>query len=240
MLAPHVDRLPLVSSIIINVDQDVDEDWPLEVYDHDGVAHNITLGVGEMVYYESHSVIHGRPFPLNGRFYANVFVHFEALGPRNASEAAADSDLPPYLIPDSSWEPEYRDMHPDGWQALKDPLSAINRGDLHTLKYLLTINPSLAHVDEDGWLPLFAACRKGNLDIVKYLVEKGADVNAAREDEASSTISPLALADRYHGTNSEISRFLRRKGAVLDPLVCLHQNVSEDGTRPSRDPASST
>ena len=27
ILAPHVDRLPLVSSMIINVDQDVDEPW---------------------------------------------------------------------------------------------------------------------------------------------------------------------------------------------------------------------
>lgn len=27
MLAPHVDRLPLVSSAIINVDQDVNEPW---------------------------------------------------------------------------------------------------------------------------------------------------------------------------------------------------------------------
>lgn len=27
VLAPHVDRLPLVSSAIINVDQDVDEPW---------------------------------------------------------------------------------------------------------------------------------------------------------------------------------------------------------------------
>ena len=27
ILAPHVDRLPLVSSAIINVDQDVDEPW---------------------------------------------------------------------------------------------------------------------------------------------------------------------------------------------------------------------
>lgn len=31
VLAPHVDRLPLVSSAIINVAQDVDEDWPIEV-----------------------------------------------------------------------------------------------------------------------------------------------------------------------------------------------------------------
>jgi len=32
---------------------------------------------GDMVLYESHSVIHGRPFPLKGREFANVFVHFE-------------------------------------------------------------------------------------------------------------------------------------------------------------------
>jgi len=30
ILAPHVDRYPLISSVIINIDQDVDEPWPLE------------------------------------------------------------------------------------------------------------------------------------------------------------------------------------------------------------------
>ena len=74
ILAPHVDRLPLVSSAIINVDQDVDEPWPLEVIGHDGKAHNVTMVPGDMVLYESHSVLHGRPFPLNGRFMANVFM----------------------------------------------------------------------------------------------------------------------------------------------------------------------
>jgi hypothetical protein len=31
MLAPHVDRLPLVSSAIINVDQDVNEPWCVSI-----------------------------------------------------------------------------------------------------------------------------------------------------------------------------------------------------------------
>jgi len=43
ILAPHVDRLPLVSSAIINVAQDVDEPWPLEVIAHDGRAENVTM-----------------------------------------------------------------------------------------------------------------------------------------------------------------------------------------------------
>ena len=43
VLATHVDRLPLVSSAIVNVAQDVDEPWPIEVIGHDGKAHNITI-----------------------------------------------------------------------------------------------------------------------------------------------------------------------------------------------------
>lgn len=80
ILAPHVDRLPLVTSAIINVAQDVDEPWVLEVVGHDGKATNITMEPGDMVLYESHSVIHGRPFPLKGKYYANLFVHFEPVG----------------------------------------------------------------------------------------------------------------------------------------------------------------
>lgn len=80
ILAPHVDRLPLVTSAIINVAQSVEEPWPLEVIGHDGKAYNITLEPGEMILYESHSIIHGRPFPLKGDLYANIFVHFEPTG----------------------------------------------------------------------------------------------------------------------------------------------------------------
>lgn len=76
VLASHVDRLPLVTSAIINVDQDIDEPWPVEVYNHDGQAHNVTMEPGDIVLYESHTVVHGRPAPLKGRFFANVFVHF--------------------------------------------------------------------------------------------------------------------------------------------------------------------
>ena len=49
ILATHVDRLPLVSSAIINVAQDVDEPWPLEVYNHKGEAVNVTMEPGDMV-----------------------------------------------------------------------------------------------------------------------------------------------------------------------------------------------
>mmetsp|Transcript_110502 Transcript_110502/g.165388 ORF Transcript_110502/g.165388 Transcript_110502/m.165388 type:complete len:484 (-) Transcript_110502:266-1717(-) len=138
VLATHVDRLPLVSSAIINVAQDIDEPWPIEVYGHDGRAHNVTMEPGDMVLYESHSVLHGRPFPLKGRFYANLFVHFEPVGHslRHNAETDAGGDvhkkyrdalkrgagghevdesgLPPYIIPGTPEEDHWRRAHPSG------------------------------------------------------------------------------------------------------------------------------
>jgi prolyl 4-hydroxylase len=72
--------VPLVISAIINVAQDVDEPWPLEVIGRDGIAVNITMDAGDMVLYESHSILHGRPFALKGRYYANLFLHYEPVG----------------------------------------------------------------------------------------------------------------------------------------------------------------
>jgi prolyl 4-hydroxylase len=49
ILSPHVDRMPLVSSCIINVDQEnVQEDWVLEVYDRHDRAVNVTMKPGDM------------------------------------------------------------------------------------------------------------------------------------------------------------------------------------------------
>ena len=38
----------------------MDEPWPLEVIGHDGKAHNVTMEPGDLVLYESHSVLHGK------------------------------------------------------------------------------------------------------------------------------------------------------------------------------------
>ncbi|GKY97510.1 hypothetical protein MPSEU_000709200 [Mayamaea pseudoterrestris] len=228
ILAPHVDRLPLVSSVIMNIDQDVDEDWPLEVFDHDGIAHNITMQPGDIVYYESATVIHGRPFPLNGKFYANIFMHFEPIAPLNATEPAGSSGLPPYLVPGSSWEPEWREMYPKGWELLNDPWTLADRGDLYTLQYIASFDPMQLHRgDREGWTPLFSAIRKGHLNVVKFLLQQGVDVNALTGIESHRT--PLDAAVKHHGTEAPVSKYLRMKGAVLAPIVenCISLEHSE-------------
>ena len=67
-------------SAIVNVAQQVTDDWVLELIGHGGYATNITMQPGEMIIYESHSILHGRPYPLNGQYYANCFFHYEPFG----------------------------------------------------------------------------------------------------------------------------------------------------------------
>ena len=54
----------------------MDEDWPLQIFDHSGKLHEVLLKPGEMVWYESASLVHGRVKPLNGSYFENLFVHY--------------------------------------------------------------------------------------------------------------------------------------------------------------------
>ena len=75
-LQMHVDRPKThVVSAILNVAQDLDEDWPLLIHDFDYTPHNITMAPGESVLYESMTLSHGRPYVLRGRYYSNIFIH---------------------------------------------------------------------------------------------------------------------------------------------------------------------
>lgn len=160
-------RLPLISSAIVNVAQDVDEDWPLEVYDRSGTAVNITMKPGDMVFYESHSVIHGRPFPLKGRFYANIFIHFEPFEIFDTGrDIPTDGDLPPYLLPGSPAVENWKKEYPEGWSStmLTTCHAYAGSGSLHALKEMKELDASLLHViDDNGWQPvsklLFRAVR---------------------------------------------------------------------------------
>ena len=53
-LQAHVDVVATHAvSAILNVGQDVDSDWPLQIMGHDGQAHSVIMAPGDMVLYES-------------------------------------------------------------------------------------------------------------------------------------------------------------------------------------------
>ena len=66
-----------IISAVLNITQDVDEDWHLHIDDHFFRRHKVTLSPGEMLIYEGQNLAHGRPEPLNGSSYNNIFVHYK-------------------------------------------------------------------------------------------------------------------------------------------------------------------
>jgi prolyl 4-hydroxylase len=79
-LEVHRDRPKThIISAILNIAQSVDEDWPLEIEDHAYRTHRISMAPGDMLLYEGGRLPHGRPTPLRGDYYCNVFVHFRPI-----------------------------------------------------------------------------------------------------------------------------------------------------------------
>ena len=248
VLAPHVDRLPLVSSAIINVAQDVDEPWPLEVYGHDGRATNVTMMPGDMVLYESHSVIHGRPFPLKGRFMANIFIHFEPTGHSLRHNAKMEEEeekkdvhekykdalnrgfgghendangLPSYIIPGTPEEAHWRAQHPDGKKSKRNSFqtgsttahAAAQGGDLETLRKEVERRKDVINAkDSNGWQPLHEAARGGHVDVVKYLVDNGADLNSKTGGKNGATA--LWWAKQRLGDDHPVVMLMEELGAL--------------------------
>jgi len=208
ILTPHVDRLPLVSSAIINVDQEVDEDWVLEVYGHDGKATNVTMAPGDMVLYESHSVIHGRPFPLNGKFYANIFVHFETMGDVDSmEELPPKGSLPPY-VRDEYLDTYFQDF-PDGWTLLHDIYSMVRRGDLYTLRYVAQRDSSVINSPDTRCMMMRQAAENKHIKILDFLVrELEFDMNMLCKSQ-----TPLDLVEDILGEGSPVVAFMVDNGA---------------------------
>lgn len=76
-LMNHIDKPDThVISFIFHVGHDTDEPWPLEIEDHNGRIHGLTLEPGQVVYYESAKQYHARMTPMRGRHYASVFGHY--------------------------------------------------------------------------------------------------------------------------------------------------------------------
>jgi prolyl 4-hydroxylase len=73
----HVDRTEThIISATICVDHRLAAPWPIYMEDISGQGHQIDLQPGEMVFYEGAKLIHGRAYPLQGDYYASIFVHY--------------------------------------------------------------------------------------------------------------------------------------------------------------------
>jgi len=77
MLINHVDRMDThLASAVLQIAQQCDEGWPLEVVRENGERYEVYLQPGEMVLYEGAKLKHGRPMRFNGTEFGNIFSHF--------------------------------------------------------------------------------------------------------------------------------------------------------------------
>jgi len=84
-------------------------------------------------------------------------------------------------------------------------------GDLVSVKELLEADPSLLETkDAAGSTPLITACAGGNFEVVKYLVGKGADINAG-DNEDSRAIHLAGVSG-----NVEVIGYLLDLGVAVD------------------------
>lgn len=81
------------------------------------------------------------------------------------------------------------------------------------------------------YTPLMIAALRNDYDMVKFLVEKGADVNAKTDSEYKSVVTPLLLSLDYehiefrYDENSSVAEFLINNGADINV-------TNEDGETP--------
>jgi len=218
ILATHVDRLPLVSSAILQIAQDINEPWPVEVYSHEGKAYNVTMVPGDMVLYESHTVLQGRPFPLNGKFYANIFVHYIPVDHEEENEKDRQRGKVVDIPADAEWaaaakqqmkrklKPERNEVGHE--QQNHDPAEIKKRVDIISNKKTESQNTDKTPRVVDGQTALHRAAASGNLELVEKMLTQSSDLLHARDANDWQAIHEAARSGQL-----DVLKFLVDMGA---------------------------
>jgi len=91
--------------------------------------------------------------------------------------------------------------------------NAASNGDLDMFKAVLIKHPEwLNSADQNGWQPIHEAARGGHLDVVAFLIEKGANLNSRTNKGKGGTA--LWWAELSHGKNHPVSKKLQTAGAL--------------------------
>ncbi|OYY48066.1 MAG: hypothetical protein B7Y48_10945 [Methylophilales bacterium 28-44-11] len=107
---------------------------------------------------------------------------------------------------------------------------ALGSGNTKVVKKFVEADPKLVNEKFFAWEPLQMAATKGRLDTVKYLVEKGADLNYAHP-ASKMTAFHLAAFDGYE----DVVKYLAAKGADVNIKmkgdVSLIRVMKDEGPR---------
>ncbi|KLA31126.1 ankyrin repeat domain-containing protein [Bacillus cereus] len=93
----------------------------------------------------------------------------------------------------------------------RDIRNAIKNGDINKVKHLIGNDTKIINAKTSFGTWLHIASKKGNLDIVKFLVQEGIDIDAR-----GGTFDSSALNLAAGSGNLDIVKYLVRAGAELD------------------------
>jgi len=89
--------------------------------------------------------------------------------------------------------------------------SALSEGKIKTVKKYMEADPKLVHERFFGWEPLQMAAKEGHLDVVKYLVAKGAN---------KDYVHPVSFMSAFHlaalENHPEVVKFLAKEGVDIN------------------------
>lgn len=100
---------------------------------------------------------------------------------------------------------------------LKIVVAAAGRGDIETVRQLVDDNPAWVHtVGSHGRTMLWEAAYRGKLEMVEFLLERGANINlpGCHHIEHRFEITPYCAA-RVKGRDA-VADYLRQQGAIID------------------------
>ncbi|MDE0088869.1 MAG: ankyrin repeat domain-containing protein [Candidatus Poribacteria bacterium] len=100
---------------------------------------------------------------------------------------------------------------------LKIVVAAAGRGDLEAVRQFLEYKPEWLHtIGSHGRTMLWEAAYRGKLEVVKFLVEQGADMNlpGCHLSQHDLEITPYCVA-RHEGRD-EVADYLLQQGAIVD------------------------
>jgi ankyrin repeat protein len=160
---------------------------------------------------------------LNGKFFANIFVHFEPVDHQLMNQKIHKklaAGLHARGINPRDYDSEFSENEPEPPEAEEEEDEkeleinrAAARNDLDTVQSLLESNLQTIHTaDRNGWQAIHEAVRAGHTKMVKLLITNGADMGAKTENGGS----PLWWAKRTLPRGHPTINYLESIGAPED------------------------
>ncbi len=158
-------------------------------------------------------MLHGRPAPLNGKFFANIFVHFIPTDHDdvNARDKKVQQNAAGHeSFNHEDWEFNEGGHYGDELMGQTELHRACQKGDIAMVKSILNSDlDQLNARDSNGWQPIHEAVHGGHLDIVKFLVSKGAQV----DERTNNGGTPLWWAKSTFRRGHAVITYLQEIGA---------------------------